>query len=228
MIRYLLPGAIPMAVLVAWYLAIGDFIPSILVFIMTELFVTIPVIWYWMVKEQHENFSEFTLKEVMPPQNCVRFGPFFAISSLSLVWALGCFVIFKPVAEYLQETLFYWLPEWFDFSHYLKDYPDRLVKSIWLLLVPISVVLPMAEEFYFRGYLLQKRHCTKGVSAPVVNALLFACYHLWSLWLVPVRLFAMFPVIYFTYKYRNVYLGIVVHVLLNLIGDVVLTYSIIF
>jgi uncharacterized protein len=94
--------------------------------------------------------------------------------------------------------------------------PVLLMTAI-VRVVCMGVVAPFAEELYFRGYLLP--HIDRlGVGAPVLNAVLFACYHLWTALLNPGRALAWLPTVYLVWRKRNITLGITVHILLNLIG----------
>ena len=62
--------------------------------------------------------------------------------------------------------------------------------------------------------------CPKAIGswAPVFNVVLFEFYHLWTPLLNPGRVLALFPIVYLVWRKRNIYLGIIVHLLLNLIG----------
>ena len=51
----------------------------------------------------------------------------------------------------------------------------------------IGIIGPTVEELYFRGPLLP-RIDRLGAWAPVLNSGLFALYHFWSPWQLPVRL----------------------------------------
>ena len=94
--------------------------------------------------------------------------------------------------------------------------PVLLMTAI-VRVVCTGVVAPFAEELYFRGYLLP--HIDRlGVGAPVLNAVLLACYHLWTALLNPGRALAWLPTVYLVWRKRNITLGIAVHILLNLIG----------
>ncbi len=91
-----------------------------------------------------------------------------------------------------------------------------LTTSIFRILCT-GIVAPVVEELYFRGYLLP-RIDRLGAWAPVLNVVLFSFYHLWTPLLNPGRLLAWLPIVYVVWRKRNITLGIVVHLLLNLIG----------
>ena len=85
------------------------------------------------------------------------------------------------------------------------------------LVAVITTVNGLAEELYFRGYLLP-RMSRLGVWAPIVNTALFSLYHFWSPRSFLARVAGVTPVVYAVWRTENVYLGMVVHVLLNAIG----------
>ena len=94
-----------------------------------------------------------------------------------------------------------------------------LVVTALLRVVCSGVVAPVVEELYFRGYLLPRLD-RFGAWAPVLNSVLFACYHLWALPFAPGRALAFLPLAYLVWRWRNLRLGIAVHLALNLFGVV--------
>jgi CAAX protease family protein len=61
-----------------------------------------------------------------------------------------------------------------------------------------------------------------GRTAPLAHAVLFAFYHVWTLWLTPTRILAVLPLIYITLRTRSVLPAMVAHIVLNLIDVVVI------
>jgi uncharacterized protein len=78
------------------------------------------------------------------------------------------------------------------------------------------------EEAYFRGFLLPRMPAGLGRTAPLAHAVLFAFYHVWTLWLTPTRILAVLPLIYITLRTRSILPAMVAHVVLNLIDVVVI------
>lgn len=72
----------------------------------------------------------------------------------------------------------------------------------------------MVEELYFRGYLLPRMEVLGGW-APLLNILLFSLYHFWSPWENAVRLLALTPWVYVTWRTRNLYLAMLIHAIIN-------------
>jgi len=56
----------------------------------------------------------------------------------------------------------------------------------------------------FRGYLPPRMPVRLSRPAPVAHAVLFALYHVWTLWLTLTRILAILPLIYITLRTRSV------------------------
>ena len=149
----------------------------------------------------------------------------------SLVWAAAAFVLLDPILTGpLRDMGLSMAPAYFklgDYIHRPQAYTSELRIATWCLMLASSLIVPTLEELYFRGMLLPRME-RYGRLAPVLSALLFSLYHFWSPWMLPVRVVAILPYVWFTYRYRSVWIGIVVHVSLNLIGDVILVIPAVF
>jgi len=73
---------------------------------------------------------------------------------------------------------------------------------------------PMVEELYFRGYLLPRM---KGRFAPLFHTFLFAAVHVFTPWMIITRTLGVLPLV-FGVKKKNIYIGIIVHILVDLIN----------
>lgn len=129
------------------------------------------------------------------------------------------------VEPLIRDALFGWLPGWYR-DPLSTDDIGRYSTTAWTTTLGAYVVLnvlagPIVEELYFRGYLLP-RMAQFGRWAPLVNTILFSLYHFWSPWQFLTRIAGVTPFAYAVWRKRNVYLGAVVHVLLNAIGTLTL------
>jgi hypothetical protein len=77
----------------------------------------------------------------------------------------------------------------------------------------VAFLGPLVEELYFRGYLLPRMN---GKLGPLLHSFLFAAYHVFTPWMIITRTIGLLPLIY-AVKHKNIYVGIIVHILLNTI-----------
>ena len=56
----------------------------------------------------------------------------------------------------------------------------------------------------------------KGKFGPLVHSFLFATYHVFTPWMIITRTIGLLPLVY-AVKRKNIYVGIIVHILLNTI-----------
>jgi membrane protease YdiL (CAAX protease family) len=117
----------------------------------------------------------------------------------------------------IAEKLSYLLPTWFtvqDFSGYEKS---KIVVTLAVNLVFNGFLAPFVEELYFRGYLLPRMN-SFGKWSFVMNAVLFSLYHFWQPYIYFTLLFSLLPMTYLVWRTKDLRLGILTHVLLNVIG----------
>jgi hypothetical protein len=145
-----------------------------------------------------------------------------------LIWVPVIFVasgllmtLLTPVTTYLQ-TWFTWIPDVYQIDMGLDGGYSKTVLIVTYLLnfLMITLVGPVVEELYFRGYLLPRIPRLKGW-APVLHTLLFALYHTWTPWVAVARTLAVLPLTYIVRWKNNIYLGIIAHCLLNAIDLII-------
>ncbi|MHB1319494.1 MAG: CPBP family glutamic-type intramembrane protease [Anaerolineae bacterium] len=189
--------------------------PSIVAQILAFAVVLIPVELGYLFYQGKKQTGHYTLQGVISYRNAVPWWQ-------TLVWVVGTFVaigaiftLFKPVDAYLQETLFFWMPEP---SYGLDGHYSRktLIITYSLVLVFVAVLTPLVEELYFRGYLLPRM---KGKFAPLVHSLLFAAQHVLTPWMIITRTLGLLPLI-LSVKRKNIHVGIFAHILCNTVNVV--------
>jgi len=139
-----------------------------------------------------------------------------------LFWAAFIFLVVAPsIDNFFIERFFSWMPESFFQSTLLNNLNQysraTLLATGIMVVILIGFVGPAIEELYFRGYLLP-RLALQGGWAPIVHILLFSLYHFWSPWQNVVRILAMSPLYFAVWKKRNIFLGIIWHVIANVIS----------
>jgi membrane protease YdiL (CAAX protease family) len=139
-----------------------------------------------------------------------------------IVWTAAWSTILIPMNETLRQSLFAWWPEWMilsQFARNLSQYPSEVLLIIVLLSVVMNIAVPIVEELYFRGYLLPRIPAGQQL-APLINVILFSTYHFWLPWEFPTRILSLLPVVYAVQWKQNMYIGVLVHVLLNTLGTI--------
>jgi uncharacterized protein len=210
-----IPLALSMAAL-GLHPSLGAFAADVVVLVP----VLVGVMW-WAGRHAGGWRSVIGYRESLPPRR------FLALGAAALAWAIVVFTVVDPLlAGPLREGVFGWVPDWFDLGRGAESagQTDRAqLVGTWLAgLIVGSLLVPVTEELYFRGFLLPRLE-SLGWLAPVVSTVLFAVYHFAQPWLIPTRILATFPLFWMVWRTRSVYLGIAVHVALNLVGDSLLT-----
>jgi len=128
--------------------------------------------------------------------------------------ASGLLIVFlNPISHFLGERLFHWWSDVYNLSPDLSRFSkSTLVFSYALLFLVGVLAAPIAEEIYFRGYLLP-RLSRYGLWAIPINSLLFALFHVWTPWMFVARTIGLIPLIYVTQKKQNIHIGMIAHIL---------------
>jgi membrane protease YdiL (CAAX protease family) len=163
--------------------------------------------------------GNLSLRGVILYQESMPWWQFIVLGLPMLAWAAFVFaVIGPPVDGFFVDRFFSWMPDSFfpeTSLQSLDQYPrSSLVITGIALVIVIGIVVPVVEELFFRGYLLP-RIPLRGGWAPAVHIVLFSIYHFWLPWQNATRILAMSPLYLAVWWKRNVYLGIVWHVIAN-------------
>jgi membrane protease YdiL (CAAX protease family) len=229
---HLLPGALVTLI----YLLLGSLfsrngLPSILGFFAASVLVLFPFqIGAPFLLARREGRS-ISLRHVFLFRDRIPVWQTILLALGSMVWAGLVFTIAgSALVDPIRQALFSWVPAWVDPGSYLlnPEISQSMKVVAWGLGIVFVVFLgPVIEEFYYRSYLLPRMAALRGW-APLVGSVLFALYHFWSPWLFVIRVIAMLPMVYAVWWKRNVWIGILAHCLLNLIGDTLLTLPLVF
>lgn len=133
-------------------------------------------------------------------------------------------VLWHPVEELTRRALFGWLPAAFglaDAQDPAAFAPAALAATAALGFVANGLLGPVVEELWFRGHLLP-RLGHLGRWAPVLETAMFSAYHLFA----PAQLVSRFvfalPLVAATWRTRSVAVGMVVHVVNNVVSTALL------
>ena len=190
--------------------------PSVMVLIITAIFVLIPVelgILLWQAKKQT---GKFLLRGVIP--YCQKLTWWQYVLWITVIFLSSGLIItlMNPVSEWIKGW-FNWIPENLRLEMGLSDVFTRskLIQTYILHFVFIVIVAPLIEELYFRGFLLPRMPESLGWAGSLLHSILFALYHVWSPWMFLARFVALLPLIYIVRWKKNIFLGIGAHWLIN-------------
>ncbi|NME84188.1 CPBP family intramembrane glutamic endopeptidase [Clostridium sp. SM-530-WT-3G] len=189
--------------------------PKVVILGLSVIFSTIPIelgYLFYVAKKEEETLNIF---KILGLKGKLKVSAFI-LYSLSLIIVGGILLIaLKPLSNHLLETIFCWIPSWYNFvqdmSLFSKNY---IIIAILVSFFILTLIAPITEELYFRGFLLARMKWMGGYSV-LFNVTLFSIYHFCQPWLIIARIAAMLPLYYCVYKKDSLKLGIVVHCLGN-------------
>ena len=223
LILHLLPGALITAFyFLAAPLALRAGYPSILALLLAIIFILIPFELGYLLYEGKRTTGRFSLHSVVLYRDPLPLWNYLLFVPLLLVWMLAVFALLTPFDNYLAQTFFSWLPDWSLPAASLttiSQYPQRVLVVTFLAVLVLSIVGPLVEELYFRGYLLPRIPASR-TWAPLINVLLFSLYHFYSPWQNISRIIAILPFVYVVSWKRNIYIGMITHVAFNTVLNI--------
>jgi membrane protease YdiL (CAAX protease family) len=221
----------PGAAITAVYLIVSSFVaspivPKALIFILSAL-VLIPIVYFIMKKNSASGkaMDAVAYREKQPTWKVIILG------LIAFLWAALVMTAAKPLNTVIQNNVFGWMKDKFVMTDYLtapESYPRYMLIITWAVgLLTSSTFLPIIEEYYFRGFLLKGLE-KFGLGAVILSSFLFSLYHLFSPWLILTRFISLLPLTYFVWKFKDIRIGILAHVLLNIVGDSLFAIPIVF
>ena len=189
--------------------------PSIFAQFLAFAFILVPFELGFLLLQGKKKTGRFTLQGLISFRNPIPWWQYFVWVSMIFVIVAALMTLFKPVDSFLQKNLFFWMP---DVDNGLDgNYSKTILLVTYAVFLIINVFLaPIVEELYFRGYLLPRM---KGKYAILFHSFLFAAIHIFSPWMIIARTIGFLPIIFGTTK-KNIYIGMIVHMLCNAAGFV--------
>lgn len=172
----------------------------------------------WLLYQARRRTGRFALSALLP----YRPGRFTWRKGLLAFaiwfWALAASMLLAGLKPVVLGSVFWWVPDW-AVNPLPRDIAATSSVAVLVVtgvgLLAVNVILtPLAEEVYFRGYLLPRLH-RLGIWAPLVNISLFSLYHYWTPWDVLTRIVLLLPMAYAVWWTRDIRVGMAVHVGLN-------------
>jgi len=189
--------------------------PSIVALILAYAFILIPVELGYLLYQAKKTTGRFTLGGIISYRNSIPWWQYLAWVFIIFIAVGAIFTLFKPVDAFLQGKLFFWMP---DIKYGLDGNYSRktLIVTYSLVFIFVAVLTPLVEELYFRGYFLPRM---QGKFAPLLHSFLFAVQHVLEPWMIITRTLGFLPIL-FGVKKKNIYVGIIVHILCNTVNVV--------
>jgi membrane protease YdiL (CAAX protease family) len=225
-VLHLLPGAIATAVYVltvpfftgrSYPTITALYLPMILAVILVEL-------GYLFFQGQKKNGS-LSLDGIVNYRQHVPGWMYIVFPLLILIWGILVTGLVSPIDNLLLDRVFKWLPDWYTLRDVLDiktTYSHQTIVITAICALTLNGLAgPIVEELYFRGHLLPRLSRFR-YWAPLLNVALFSFYHFWTPWMFFSRLILLIPMVYLVWWRRNIYMGMIAHCLLNLIGTTVL------
>lgn len=190
--------------------------PPLMALILALIAVLIPFEMGLLLYEGKKRNGKLSLKGIVLYRERIPVWQYLVLVPLLLLLTGALFMILTPLSSFLLDTFFSWIPESAILDMGLSAaYTKSVLVATYLLgFIFATLAGPVVEELYFRGYLLPRMSRLKGW-APALNSILFALYHIWTPWMAVTRAIGMLPLIYTVQRKRNIYIGVVVHILAN-------------
>lgn len=214
---HLVPGVL----IVAAYLLVAEPLvqaigyPSFLGWAIAMLVALAPVqlgLLLWLGRRRNGRFSLRGVLHYMDKP--IPRGKLVATVAGLIVWFVVVSSALTVLDSIIYQSFFTWVPfqdAAASATTYLDGYPHSVMLITLAACIPLTgLSFPIIEELYFRGYLLP-RLSHLGRWAPVLSAVLFSLYHLWSPWVFLSRVIFGFPAPWFVWKKRDLRLSIGMH-----------------
>jgi len=197
-------------------------IPTMLIMLITATFTLFSFqlgYLYYLGKKKNGKLS---LQGVVLYREKMPWWQYILLGVLIVAWMMFVLIAGWEINQFLRTLFFSWIPDWYYLSRGSVEQNTPIIEITMavLSLLIFGIIGPIAEELYFRGYLLP-RLSKFGKWAPLLNVVLFNLYHFWHLHLLIISIIALLPMVYIVWWKRNVYLSIIVHCSINLIGNII-------
>ena len=215
LVLHLLPGILigcAYFVLRPFFLNMGY--PSVMALMCTIPLILIPIELGYLLYEGRKRNGRISLEGVVLYRTKIPLIQYILWGSVVFVLMGIIFTLMKPVDVLLQQQVFPWVPSME--SGLQKGYSQATLIVTYVMVSLFGVFVgPVVEELYFRGFLLPRMGYA-GKWAPLIHSFLFGIYHIWTPWMFLTRTLGLLPLVHVVQR-RNIYLGIMVHILVNVI-----------
>jgi membrane protease YdiL (CAAX protease family) len=220
-ILHLMPGILTGAALFLLApIAQRNGLPALWAHGIADLIIILPFIFGVLYYQGYKKNGRWSLdgivlyRERIPLRQYLIFVPI-------VIFSAGIVPLFAPVSNFIFDRLFSWWPAMYSLSYDLRGYSPSIITATFLFnFLMIGLLVPIAEELYFRGYLLP-RLSRFGFWAVPIHTALFALFHVWTPWMAVARAIGAIPFALVVRRKQNIYIGMIAHMLFNTL-DVVM------
>ena len=224
LVRLLVLHLLPAIIWLIFYIPLARFasekgIPTMFVMYILVALVLVPFEIGFLYYQGKKMNGKFSLKGVVLYREKMPWWQYLLFGLISFAWIVVIMVNGTQISNFLQTNLFSWIPDWFYLSRgSVEQNAPSIETSMWILgLLFLAIIGPLAEELYFRGYLLPRLSKLRKW-APLVNVSLFILYHFWQPQALVTGIIAMLPLVYIVWWKKNIYLSIGMHCFINTFG----------
>jgi hypothetical protein len=172
------------------------------------LFVVLPVQMGYLLYQAKLRNGTFSLDGIVLFREKTPVTRLALIVTGLMLWGVVMVVAFGGLNDWVLHHFFAWIPRIYLLSWDATG-QTHSAKLMALLegLVLGGVIGPVAQECYFRGFLLP-RLARLGIWGVVLNAGLFSLYYVWAPGQILTRLLFLTPLIYAVWRTRDLRIGI--------------------
>ena len=214
-ILHLLPGVLTGAVYIALRspVVLAGYPPHVALVLAIPL-TTFPVMLGLLVYLGHKRNGRLSFEGVLLYRERIQLWKYFMYVPLVFVASLAIIGVGNAVLDSVLRTkVFPWMPslDWDNGGGYTRT---LLIISYSLTALFVTIGESIVEELYFRGFLLPRMRYAGRWAVPL-HTFLFALYHVWQPWRFVSIMIGMLPIVFTTWRTKNIYVGMIVHILLN-------------
>ncbi len=225
--KLLIMAFIPPLITIILYIGALQFrhlVPPLFSFILIALFILAPLELVIILKENKKETGKAGVGCTLEYRhNINKWKAVLLVVALFLIAGFASKFVGELENTLVMPFVHKYIPDYFiveNFVNQLDLYSQPLIwLTVILFIITNSFVLPIIEELYFRGYMLPRLKRYK-VFAPILVTVVFSLYHFWSPWQNIRRIVGILPYTYAVWKKENIYIGIIVHCLCNLVGSI--------
>lgn len=213
---HLFPG-IALSIMYIFFSKVGilEGYPRVVILGVSAIFSIIPIelgYLFYVAKKEEGTFNIF---KILGLKSKLKAKEFILYSLSLLIVGVGILIALKPLSNFLLKTVFCWIPSWYNFIQDMSLFSKKYIIIATLVsFFILTLLVPIIEEFYFRGFLMTRMKWM-GKYSVLFNVILYSIYHFYQPWLVITRIAMMLPLYYFVYKKDSLKLGVFVHCLAN-------------